>query len=187
MRGFTFPEILVATVLIVLVGALLLNIMVNSTGLFYKQSSKVEQNVGLNDALASIRSSIKEANIVALGYPESPPYTYTTNSSTLVLKVASIDSSGNIIIGSFDYFVYVLEDSKIKFKVFKNALSQRKEKDQILAQNAANLEFKYFDLNDLESVPAETVRIKVSVTLTQQAGVSVETKTAEAEARLRND
>ncbi len=189
MKGLTLVEVLISMGIAVVVGGLLFVIIVNSTGLFYKQSSTIEQGIGTNDALSVIRNSIKEAQSIAVNYPETLPFTYTTGGAQLVLKLASLDLSGNIIVDSFDYFVFYLDQTKLRFKVFPNVLSQRKSRDQILSTNAKSLEIKYYNLANppAEVTPVSAAKIKITLSLEQKSGQVMEKSVATTEANLRND
>lgn len=186
--GLTLVEVLVAAGIASVVGVLLLAIIVNSAGLFYKQSSKIEQGLGANDALAKIRTSIKEAQSIASGYPESSPI-YTSGATQLVLKLASLDSSGNIISSTFDYFVFFLDQAKLRFKVFPATSSQRKSVDQIFSTNVSSLEFKYLNsaTPPVEVLPTSATKVKITLSLKQKSGGDYEQSVATSEAFLRND
>lgn len=177
MKGLTLVEVLIAMGIATVVGGLLLVIIVNSTGLFLKQSSKIEQGVGANDALSAVRNSIKEARSIAPDYPPN----FTTSSTELVLKLASVDASGNLIPDSFDYFVFFKEQSNLKFQSFPDPLSSRKSQDRIFLTGVENLEFKYYNLDNppAEVMPASAAKVKITLILKQN--------TATTEANLRND
>lgn len=189
MKGLTLLEVLISIGIATVVSGFLLVIIVNSTGLFYKQSSKIEQGIGANDALSAIRNSIKEAKSIVANYPETQPFTYTTGLIQLVLKLASVDQSGNIITDSFDYYVFYLDQTKLRFKVFPNALSQRKSRDQIFSTSVENLEFKYYNLTNppVEVTPVSAAKIKITLSLKQKSGQAIERSVATTEANLRND
>ena len=188
-KGFTLIEVLVVLGIITVVGTLLLVIIVNSTGLFLKQSSKIEQGRGLNDVLSSIRNNIKAAQSIASSYPEGPSPEYSSGANQLVLKLASIDSLGNIIPGEFDYFVFFQDQIKVRFKIFPNGLSSRVLLDQILLTNADSLEFSYYDLANppQEVAPTSASKIKITLSLKQKSGQDYEQSIATSEANLRND
>lgn len=173
----------------VVVSGFLLVIIVNSTGLFYKQSSTIEQGISANDALSAVKNSIKEAQSISANYPEIQPFTYTTGQTQLILKLASLDLSGNIIADTFDYFVFFLDQAKLRFQVFPNALSQRKSRDQILSTNAENLEFKYYNSANpaSEVTPVSAAKVKITLSLKQKSGQVTERSIATTEANLRND
>lgn len=187
-RGLTLIEVLVAMGIATVVGVLLVVIIVNSAGLFTQQSSKVETGLNINDTLSQVRGSIKQASAVTASYT-SGSTTYTTGVNQLVLKVSSVDSSGNIIANNHDYFVFFLDQSSLHFKVFPDPSSARKASDQIFSTAVDNLVFKYFNsLNPPSEVtPAEATKIRISLTLRQKIGTSFETNSATSEANLRND
>lgn len=187
-RGFTLPEVLTTVTVLVVVGGLLIGIMVNNTGLFYQQSSKVTQGVGANDALVRVRSEIKEAQAVAAGYPVSSP-TFTSSSTQLVLRLTSIDSSGNIITATYDYAVFSVTEGRLTYQVFPNTAggSTRKSANEILAKSVSSVLFEYFDATGAQTGPTNAVNVKITLTLRQKAGSGFETNIATSEANLRNN
>lgn len=171
-------------------GALLLIIIFNSAGLFYKESSKVGQGLGVNDSLSAIRSGIKESSAIVLSYPVGSSPTYTTGSTQLILSVSSIDSNNNLISGVFDYYVFFLDGDKLKFKSFPNVdSSSRKEANQILSLNVDSLLFQYFNsqIPPQEVSPSLASKIRITLKLKQKSGAGYEQSIATSEANLRND
>lgn len=187
-RGFTLVEVLLAAGIGVIASTLLLVIMVNSTGLYFKESSKLQEGLNTNDALARVRASIKESNSVAASYT-SGTTTYTSSTTQIVLKSPSIDSSGNIISNTFDYTVFFLDQTKLRFKLFPNSLSSRKSQDQIFSTFVDSLNFKYLDSQNppSEVAPTSAKKIKLALRLKQKNGLDIEVITATSEANLRND
>lgn len=191
-RGVTLAEAIIALGIATVVGTLLLVVIVNSYGLFYKESSKVEQGLGINDTLAAVRESIKQATAIAASYTDGAT-TYTSGQQQIVLKIPSIDSLGNTISNTFDYFVFFLDPStgsgqvKLRFKIFPNALSSRKSADQIFSTQVNNLKFQYLDSANAEVIPTSAVKVKITLALRQKAGAAYEQNIATSEANLRND
>ncbi len=186
MRGFTLPEVIIASVVAVLVGGLLLGILVQGSGVFYNQSQKVSQGLSINDTLSKIRGFLKEAQSVASGYPVISP-DYTSSSSTVVLKIPSIDSSDNVLINTFDFVVFSKDSDKLIFKLFPDSLSSRKSQDQILSLNVDSVNFAYFDSLGIAVSPTSAVKVKITLRLKQKTGREEETNVATSEANLRND
>lgn len=180
MKGLTLVEVLIAMGIAAIVGVLLLAVIVNSTGLFYQQSSEVEQGLNINDALLQIRQNIKQ----------SAGIDPTSTSGELVLKISSIDSSGNIIADTFDKFVFSKDQTKLRFKTFPDAASSRSAQNQIFSTNLDNLKFQYFDNvsppNEV-TPPTAASKVRITLTLRQKSGAGYETQTATTEASLRND
>lgn len=188
-KGFTLLEVIIAASVAAVIGMLLLLIILNSTSISYTQSSRVDQGLGINDALAKIREEIKESTGVATGYPETGSSIYETSQTQLVLKVSAIDNSGSIIDGSLDYFVFLKDQDKLRLKVFPAALSQRKEVDQILTGNVNSIIFKYLDDTHppVEVPPATAAKVQITLVLRTKIGPEYESSMATSEAILRNN
>jgi prepilin-type N-terminal cleavage/methylation domain-containing protein len=188
-NGFTLLEILLGVAISAVAGALLLGIMVNNTGTFYQQTSKVTEGVGVNDAFMNIKTHIKSAQGVATQYPASTPATYTTGNSTLVLQLPAIDSSGNVIANNYDYVVYTTESDRLAYKQFPNAspASARKSANTILSKNVDSVLFEYLDSANQAVTPTAAIKVRTTLSLKQKAGANYVTKIATSEASLRND
>lgn len=186
MKGISLVEVLLAMAVSSIVGLFLFAILVNNTGVFYNQSSKVEQGLKINDSLSTIRTAVKSSNAIAQEYPPGSP-TYTSGSSQLVLRFSSLDSSGSVIQNTYDYAVFFVENQKLLYKVFPNASSTRPPSDQLLALNVDSIAFKYYDTLGQEVIPSTAAKVLVSVTLKTKAGNSFQTQTATTEAYLRNN
>ncbi|MBI2040336.1 hypothetical protein HYT18_04655 [Candidatus Microgenomates bacterium] len=187
--GLTLMEAIIATAITAVLGILLLVIIINSSNLFYKQTSKVEQGRGINDTLSKVRETIKQSQGVNSTYPPSGAPTYTSGSQQIVLKVPAIDNLGNTISNTFDYFVFFLDQDKLRFKVFPDISSSRKSSDQLLSINADSLTFQYYNSANppSEVLPTSATKVKISLTLRQKSGPDYEQQTATSEANLRND
>lgn len=190
MRGFTLVEVLVTMSIVVVAGLLLVGVIVNFTGLSLQQSSKVSQGVSVNDSFMKIREVIKSATAIVPSYPESGVPLYTTSATQLVLKVQSLDQSSNIIASNFDYFVFLLDGGKLKFKLYPDPVSSRKTQDQILSTAIDTLQFQYLNNTNpsLEVTPLSVAsKIRITIALKQKNGLVYESTIATSEASLRND
>lgn len=185
--GLTLIELLISLGIVILIGVLLLTIMVNTLGLFYKESSTLTQGLSINDALSKIRSAVKQSSAVVPSFTSG--LTYSSQATQLILKITSIDSSNNLIVNTFDYFVFFLDGSKLRFKTYPDVSSFRVSQDQIFSTNVKSLEFKYLDLQNPpnEVVPGTAGKVRISLVLQQKSGGDFETITATSEASLRND
>ncbi len=179
-RGLTLVEVLIAMGIAVVVAGLLLVIMLNSAGLYYKQSSKLQGGLNSNDALFKIRQSVKEAGSI------SP----LSSSEQLILKISSIDSSGGIIANAYDDFIFLKDQKNLRFRIIPAAgVSSRFSQDQIFSTNVESVTFQYFNLANppLEVSPELASKVRVSLTLKQKSGADYEAIIATSEASLRND
>jgi hypothetical protein len=187
MKGLTLVEVLIAAGISAVVGIFLLSILINSTGLFYQQTSKVTQGVGSNDALAEFRAYIKETLSIVNNYPETGQSLYTTSNSQVVLKITSLDLNGNIKAGVFDYVVFYLDQDKLKEKIIADVTSTRGATETILTSNVESLLFQYFDLSGNAVAPDIAEKARMTLTLRQKAGAGFVSHIATSEASLRND
>ncbi len=187
-RGLTLVEVLVAMGLAAVVGTLLLSVMINSAGLFYKESSKLQEGLNINDTLAKVRQSIKQSSGVSATYTSSGT-TYTSSSTQIVLKIPAIDALGNIISSTFDYLVFFQDSTKLRYKLFPDAQSSRKSQDQIFSTSVDSLTFKYLDSQNPpnEVVPGSATKVRIILSLKQKNGQAIELNTATSEVSLRND
>jgi len=188
-RGFTLVEIMVVMSVVMVAGGLLLAILVNSTGVFYQQSAKLNQGLGVNDSLSSIRKSIKEADSIAANYPLTGTPQYSSGPSQMVLRLPAIDVAGSKIYNVFDYIVYAVFDGRLYFKLFPDTQngSVRIEENRILTGNVSSVRFEYLDVSNNPVALNLVEKVKVTLVLEQKAGNGYEKNTATSEANLRND
>ena len=69
-KGFTLLEILIVVGIAIVTSSLLVVILANTAGLFYKESAKVGQGLSANDGLSKFRQIVKESNSITPQYPE---------------------------------------------------------------------------------------------------------------------
>lgn len=188
-KGLTLVEVLTTLAIATVVVTLLVVIMINTGGLFTKQSSKVEQGLSVNDALGKINLNVRQSSGVAPTYS-----TYTSGTQLLVLKIPSIDSSGNVVTNTFDHFIFLLDSSigsgqVLRFKVFPNSASSRGSVDQILSNNVDLINFEYFDSQNppQSTQPNLAKKVRITLSLRQKTGAGYEQNIATSEANLRND
>ena len=186
-KGFTLVELLIVVSLSVVISAVLVAILINNTELVYKENSRVSQGLDLNDALANIKTYIRQAQSVASSYPETPPVSYTSSSTQLVLKFVSLDANGEVVQATFDFVIYLKDQDKLKILVIPGSGSSRLPQDSILAKNVSEVLFDYFDSNGVPIAPNAAEKVKITLSLKQKAGSSIETNIATGEANLRND
>ncbi len=187
-NGLTLIEALIAMGIAAIVGTLVLSVAINSTGLFYKESSKLQEGLNINDALGKIRDSVNQSSGVAASFT-SGGITYTSSATQLVLKIPAIDNSGNIIANTLDYIVFFQDQTKLRYKLIHDVASSRKSQDQIFSTSVNSLTFKYLNSQNppTEVTPASAAKIRTILSLKQKNGLATEINTATSEAGLRND
>lgn len=186
--GFTLIEVILGMGIASIVGILLVVVIVNSAGLFTKESSKVTQGLNTNDVLSIIRMAIKGSSGISGQYIDGST-TYTTGATQLILKVPSIDSSNNLISGSTDNFVFYLDQNYLHLKTFPDPGSARSLKDKVVSTLVDSLSFEYLNsATPPQAVtPSEATKVKITLNLKQRNGIRSETTIATSEANLRND
>lgn len=186
-RGFTLVELIIASTVAVVISGLLLVIMVNSTGLFYEQSTKVSQGVNVNDALSSVRQTARSAISVSSQYPEVGTAEHVSSQTAVIFKVSSIDQEGNIIPSAEDYIIYYLSNERLIEVVLPNVQSSRKNKSRVLSNTVEILIFEYLNSSDDPVVPDTADKVKITLGLKQLTSGNNHTHIATSEANLRND
>ncbi len=186
--GLTLMEVLVAMGISILVGALLVVIIVNSAGLYSKESINLQGGLNSNNALGEIRQTIKQSSAIISSYTDGA-VTFTSGNDRIVLKVSSTDSLGNLISDTFDYFVFFKDANILRLKTFPDTASSRKTQDRIFSTNVDSLKFQYLNsANPPEEVTAATAaKVKVTLSIKQKNGTNYEIRIATSEADLRND
>lgn len=188
-RGFTLVEILAAISVTVIAGYLLLATLVQTNTNFLDQNSQIKEGLGLNDTTTIINESIKSAAAVAASSPTTP--VYNSGATTLVLALPSIDASGNIIGGVFDYLV-VTRDSSIptilRQIIFPNLpQSSRKAQNRVLLTDLSLIHFTYLDSNGNGVTPSSAAKVNYVINVSERVGLSARASSASSEINLRNN
>lgn len=186
--GLTLIEILISIAISVVVGGLLVVIIVNSANLFFHESSKLTEGLNTNDALSKVRETIKQSIAVAASYSTGGT-TYTSSAQQAVFKLASVDSSNNIILNTFDYAVFYINGNLLRYKVYPEVQSARSSQNQVLSTLAESINFEYLNSATPPQLvtPTSATKVRMTLTLKEKHGISFEKKIATTEADLRND
>lgn len=186
-RGFTLVEMLVALGAMVIVSTVLVSLLVNQSGIFYKQNAVVNIGISLNDAVSSINNNIRQASAVASSYPEVSPQ-YITDQDTLVLKLAAINSEGPIS-NVYDYVVVTIDISDndiLRLQVFPDPQSTRTSSSSVLTTLMNAVQFNYLDNSGNAVIPTSATSVKLRLTLSSGSGGTGSSRTSETVTSLRN-
>lgn len=188
MKGFTLVETLLAGLLSLMVGIFLVGILANQSGFFYKQNSIIDQGVSTNSALAAITSKIRESSVVAVGYPEQLPHTFTSEASTLVLKLPATNSTGTI--DGLSDFVVIAADSNnphiLRLRVYPNPQSTRPAADNVLATNLSSVSFVFLDKGGNVVTPTSSFQVQTTLSIESSTGSIRSERSATVSTSLRN-
>ena len=107
--------------------------------------------------------------------------TYSSATSSLVLEIPSIDSSGNVIANTYDYAAFSTTSTRVYRLLEANALSARTSGTKLLSSTASSLTFIYNN-TDFTKVSSTTVEVWTRATVKQ----SVLVDHRREQIRLRN-
>jgi len=157
-RGITLIELLIGLA----VFAILILFLANFFNSYYdsfnnlQASSSVAKSTGIFINL--VGNAVRQANKIDSSRTVSGNL-YTSNATTMVLELPSIDASANTISGAYDYMIFYLDGGNIYWIVDANALSSRKPGSQIIASDISSLSFTYDN-------PSVTSANKVDIAVT---------------------
>jgi hypothetical protein len=188
LAGFTLVETLIAASVALVAGIFLLSILINHSGVYYKENAMVSGGLSLNDAVTDINNQIKQSSSVAVGYPEDTP-TYVTSSNTLVLKLPTLRASGPTT-DTFDYVVISIDSSNnkiLRVRLFPDALSTRKAMNKVLTPLLDSLNFSYLDKSGNIVAPTSASSVGVALKVLAQTGSISSSRTSTTTTSLRNN
>lgn len=186
-RGFTLLETVIISGMSIVIGTFLIGILVNHNGVYYKQSSLISEGLSLNEATRKIEENIKGAAAVAGSFQDGS-VTYTTGSSTLVLKLPVFDNQG-VIDGIYDYVVVTKDSANpkiLRLLLFPDPQSSRTRVNTILTTLLDSLQIGYLDKNGGVVSPAEAATVAVSIGVLSKTGSIGNVRNASVKATLRN-
>lgn len=187
MKGFTLLETVIASAVALVAGTFLVAILVNHSGLFYKQNSIVSEGLSLNDAMREIENNIRQAVYIADGYPGGSP-DYTTGAQTLVLKLPALSQS-EVIDGVYDYAVVTKDSSEprvIRVLVFPDFQSTRKASNLVLTNLLESVQFEFLDKSGNLVAPASAASVGTTLTVLSKTGSIGSSRSSSAVTTLRN-
>lgn len=178
--GFTLIEVLISIVIISFILIALFNIYTGYNTVMTIQQAHIDVNGSARTIVDEFKQTAMQADSVVASHAFSGT-TYSSGTSAIVFELPSIDSSGNIISGTYDYIV-LYATSTSAYKITDSGTgSARISGTRHLSDTLSTLSFTYSNASitqatstDLDVITQTTVR-----TQTLQAHVH-ET------ARLRN-
>ncbi len=164
--GFSFIEmvivIAVGTTMLIVLGALIFNF--NKASIY--QQTLVQSSGSANALLREIKSFTLPANAV-LGTHTFSSTTHTSTTTSLVLRIPSINSSGSVLTNTYDYAAFYVVGTRAYRLLEANALSNRTSGTKLLSSTISALTFAY-DTTDFAAVSIVTVDIQTQASTTQE-------------------
>ena len=157
-RGFTMIETLVVIFIVSIV-------MLGITSLFINFHNTYAIQNGIINSAYSASQFLNETGKLALqarsivGTRIFGGISYTTGTSTLILEIPSVDSSGDIVTNTYDYALIKLSGSTIQRTLEANGTSARVSGTKQLSEVVTELTFTYNN-----ATPSQASRISIDVT-----------------------
>lgn len=144
-RGFTLIELLLGIAIISILSVVLTTLIIRYGILYERQQIDVAANLDnrfiLDDIATRAREAAEVSNSLIVGSD-----TFTTNSTTIILKVPSLDQNGQNISTVFDYVIYYKDATSpdtLRKKVVPDAQSTRQSSSQLLTSALKSITFSY--------------------------------------------
>ena len=163
-KAFTLIELVIVVTFTALFMIVLSRFFGNYLKSFNFMKATVEVTWSGGRVMTETSRAIRQADMVVASKVISGT-TYTSGSGSLVLELPSIDVSGNILTGKYDYIVFYKSGSNIYERTSADAGSVRASGQEQLSKTAQSLAFSY-DNTDL----SQAKKIDVEVQTQEQLG-----------------
>lgn len=144
--GFTLVETVIVLGLLAIVMLGILFIFGGFNNVYNQQQAFINTSRSGSLAVNEVQNYVFQADLVVSSKIISGT-TYTTNSTTLVLELPSINSTGDIITGKFDYVVFYLNGTSLYRLASPDAASSRTSGTRLLSNVVSSLSFTYDNSN----------------------------------------
>lgn len=182
-KGLSLLETVIYTFIGILIIIVISEIFVNQSNLGQKRTSQSDLEKSAGSGIENIKTAVQGARTVVLSRPFGN-IAYTSDEDTLILEIPSVNGSGNIISGSYDYMVFFidpLDSSLLKATTEPATGSARPGNTRIISSSVSTVEFRYNKVNTVDSTALDATII-TSKTL----GTGVLAAKAHAKVNLRN-
>lgn len=178
--GFTLIETIIVVTLssIMMLTLSLLIYTFNKTSTYHQTAAQSSDSA--STILREAESLISPASAVLQSHPFASA-TYTSTPTSLVLEIPSIDSSGIVIAGVYDYAAFYVVETNAYRLLEANAASKRVSGTKQLSSTIQALTFTYSDA-DFTNVSTTTVDVQTRVYVQQDSASSRQRE----QIRLRN-
>jgi len=174
--GFTVIELTVVVAIVGICSLILVDSFIGHNRIYKTETAELNVTSDARGALDDIDNYVRQATRTLSSYS-----TYTAGSQVLILQIQSVNSSNQLVPGTFDNVVYYLSGSDLVRTIYPDASSTRVSGTKKLASNVTGLSFTY-DNADYSLV--QTVATNLSIT--ENAGNASRSITLTSDAKLRN-
>jgi type II secretory pathway pseudopilin PulG len=138
--GFSLIEALFASAILVFILVAFVVLYVNFFKFYNRQQAEMKIGDSARNAVKELQSAALQANKIAASHDFSGTV-YSTDQDTLVLEIPSIDGSGNIISGKYDYAVFYVTGENLYKLTEADASSSRPSNLKQLSESISTITF----------------------------------------------
>jgi prepilin-type N-terminal cleavage/methylation domain-containing protein len=173
--GFTLIEVIVVVALFAVCSVVLTSLFIGQNRIYKTQTAALNITADARIALDDIDNYLRAANRTLAGYSS-----YTAGPQVLILQIQSVNSSNQLVPGTFDNVVFYLSSGSLVRQIFPNAASTRIATTKKLASNVTGLVFTYNNASY-----ALVTQVSTDLTIQENAGVQTRAITVSSKAKLR--
>ena len=173
LKAFTLLEVLIALALFTVMLLALVRFFISYNTSYGFERVLVSTSHSANVLMDEITGAVLPADQVMTTHTFSG-ITHSSDASTLVVELPSIDNTGAVIAGSYDYIAFYADGVRVYEVIDADAASSRTSRVRLLSDTISGLSFSYDNI----SFPSVT---SVTVDLTTSASY----KTQNTESHLR--
>ena len=175
-EGFSIMEVVVVIGIIAICGGILIEIFIGQNRIYKLETAELNITNDARNSLDDIDNYIRQSTLALSSYTS-----YTASATTLILQIQSVNSSNQLIAGTYDTVVFYLSGSNLFRQVFPAVGSSRLPITKKIAENITGLVFTY---NNVDF--ALVTQVSTDLTIAKNAGVVTKSITVSSDARLRN-
>jgi hypothetical protein len=166
-RGFTFMELIITIGIMMAMFVALINFFVSSNSTFVYQKTFIDTASGASASMNAISQAVRPADQILVSHDFSTG-TYQSATSTLVLELPSVNSSGSIVPGKYDYIVFYTTGTNMYRRIEADAASTRRTGTKLLTSTIHSLTFTY---SDTPVSTAKTIGVDIETQATAHSSV----------------
>jgi ABC-type molybdate transport system substrate-binding protein len=158
-RAFTFIEVILVIALSTLLFLAITSLYQSFTKLYSHESAGYSARTSAGRVVRGVESIVLPASRILASHTFATG-TYTTGQETLVVEMQSVDASGTLLAGAYDYAVVYQSGTSVMMRTEARVGSARLSRQVTLGTSVTNLDFTYdnIDVTNAHSVtPTITV------------------------------
>ena len=171
-RGFTIIELVIVIALCLVLMSGLLALLDWHNKVFVLEQATVRATSSVRNVMNAMTRYVTQGATIEASRTMSGTL-YTTDGDTVVVKIPSIDASGNVIAGTFDYFVYYLSSGSVYQLIEAGAGSVRNAGSKVLGESIDLFTLTY---NNADPAIAGSVAVDVQARVTTRGTSSATTR-----------